>query len=62
MSGAVCFRNTRVPVSFLFEHIEAGGLDEFYAGFPNVTEEQVFAVLEASKSLIEAEFQERASA
>jgi uncharacterized protein (DUF433 family) len=52
MSGAICFRNTRVPVAFLFEHLRSGNLAEFYAGYPGVTVEQVDAVLAASESLI----------
>jgi uncharacterized protein (DUF433 family) len=37
VSGAVCFRGTRIPVSILFDYIEAGELDRFYEGFPDVT-------------------------
>jgi len=48
------FVTPRVPVSFLFEHIEAGKLDQFYLGFPNVTEEQVVAVLEAHEDSSDA--------
>ena len=36
MSGALCFRDTRVPVSTLFDHLEVEELDEFYVGFPSV--------------------------
>ena len=53
MSGALCFRDTRVPVSTLFDHIEEGRLDEFYEGFPSVSPEMVEAVLESSQRLIE---------
>ena len=60
LSGAVCFRGTRVPVSILFEHLEAGRMDEFYSGYPNVTTDQVMAVLEASREYVEGSF--RASA
>ncbi len=49
MSGALCFRGTRVPVSTLFAHLQAGELDEFYLGFPNVTPEMVEAVLRGSE-------------
>lgn len=44
MSGTLCFRGTRVPVSTLFAHLQAGELDEFYLGFPNVTRDMVQAV------------------
>lgn len=53
MSGTVCFRNTRVPVAFVFEHLESGRMDEFYRDFPNVKPEQVHAVMEASKEFVE---------
>ena len=53
MSGALCFRDTRVPVSTLFDHIEVGRLEEFYKGFPSVSPEMVVAVLESSQRLIE---------
>lgn len=53
MSGAVCFRGTRVPVSILFEHLVVGRLDEFYRGYPNVSAEQVEAVVNASMDYVE---------
>ena len=49
MSGAVCFRNSRVPVSIFFEYLQAGHLDEFFDGYPGVTKEQAEAVIGASK-------------
>ena len=50
MSGALCFANTRVPVSTLFEHIEGGcSLDEFLDWFEGVTREQAVAVLEHAR-------------
>jgi uncharacterized protein (DUF433 family) len=52
MSGAVCFRDTRIPVSILFDYIEKGQLAEFLRGYPDVSQEQVHAVLEASQKLI----------
>jgi uncharacterized protein (DUF433 family) len=56
MSGAVCFRGTRVPVSIMFEFLEANQMDEFYGGYPNVSKDQVTAVLEASKKFVEGSF------
>jgi uncharacterized protein (DUF433 family) len=53
MSGALCFRDTRVPVSTLFDHLETGQLDAFYLDFPSVTPEMVQAVLDASRELID---------
>lgn len=54
MSGAVCFRGTRVPVEFVFDHLESGSIEEFYQDFPDVTPEQVHAVVSASKEFVEA--------
>ena len=46
LSGAVCFRGTRVPVSILFEYLEVDRLDDFFRGYPNVKQDQVEALLE----------------
>jgi len=46
MSGALVFKHTRLPVSSLFENIEAGAtIDEFVEWYPGVKKEQVKAVL-----------------
>ena len=62
MSGAVCFRGTRVPVKTLFDHLANGELAEFYAGFPNVAPEMVATVLDSSCHLVEIEIAMRKSA
>jgi uncharacterized protein (DUF433 family) len=50
MSGAPCFTGTRVPVTHLFDYLEAGdSLDEFLTDFPTVTREQVLGILELMK-------------
>ena len=41
MSGALCFRGTRIPVSILFDYLGADGLAEFREGYPDVSEAQV---------------------
>jgi len=47
VSGAPCFYGTRLPVSSLFENLEAGvSLDDWLDAFPSVTREQVVRVLE----------------
>ncbi len=56
MSGALCFRHTRVPVEFVFDFLASGTMDEFYEGYPNVKPEQVRAGVGASKELIEGAF------
>jgi uncharacterized protein (DUF433 family) len=54
MGGVPVFKGTRVPVSALFDHLEAGvSLDEFLENFPTVTRDQAVGVLEHSRHLIE---------
>lgn len=46
-SGAPCFKGTRVPMDSLFAKLESGlSLDEYLDCFPEVTREQVVAVLQ----------------
>jgi uncharacterized protein (DUF433 family) len=50
MSGVPCFIGTRVPVTHLFDYLEAGdSLTEFLNDFPSVSREQVLGVLELMK-------------
>ena len=50
MSGAPCFRGTRVPLDALFGNLEDGmSLDKFLDAFEGVTREQVVGVLEAAR-------------
>jgi uncharacterized protein (DUF433 family) len=47
MGGTPVFSGTRVPVQTLLDYLEAGeSIDEFLAGFPTVTRQQVIAFLE----------------
>jgi len=52
LSGAWVFRNTRMPVSAVFENLEAGAtIDEIIEQF-DITRDQITAVLEfAARSL-----------
>lgn len=51
MSGTPVFAGTRVPIAYLFEHIEAGEtLGDFLDGYPTVTREHAVAILEAAKA------------
>jgi uncharacterized protein (DUF433 family) len=54
LSGALRFKNTRVPVKALFENLESGAtVDQFLEWFPGVTKQQALAVLEfAEKTLV----------
>ena len=48
--GTPVFCGTRVPVQTLLDYLAAGdSIDEFLAGFPSVTREQVIEFLEAAK-------------
>jgi len=50
MGGTPVFRGTRVPVQTLLDYLEAGeSIDDFLAGFPSVSREQVIEFLEAAK-------------
>jgi len=55
MGGTPVFCGTRVPVQTLLDYLEAGdSIDEFLAGFPSVTREQVIGFLEAAKDRLVA--------
>jgi uncharacterized protein (DUF433 family) len=50
MGGAPVFAGTRVPVQTLLDYLEGGeSIDDFLAGFPSVTRQQVIAFLEEAK-------------
>ncbi len=55
MSGAPCFRGTRVPVQSLIDFLEGGEtIDEFLKLYPSVTRQQVLTVLDfANHQLLE---------
>jgi uncharacterized protein (DUF433 family) len=51
VSGAWVFKNSRVPVSALFENLESGAsLNDFLEWFPGVERTQVEAVLEFTEA------------
>ena len=50
MSGALCFKGTRVPVQNLFDYLEgSSSLEDFLEDFPSVSREVTVAVLEAAR-------------
>jgi len=56
MSGAVCFRGTRVPVKNLFDYLEGtSSLENFLEDFPTVTREHAIGVLEAARVRLAAD-------
>jgi uncharacterized protein (DUF433 family) len=51
LGGEPVFKDTRVPVKSLFDHLEAGdSIEDFLDGFPSVKREQVITLLEESKA------------
>src|SRR5438046_8219626 len=46
MHGEPCFKDSRVPIQTLFDHLEVDdGLGRFLKGFPNVSREMAVAVI-----------------
>lgn len=55
MGGTAVFAGTRVPVQTLLDYLEAGdSIDDFLAGFPSVSREQVVRFLEEAKDRLVA--------
>jgi len=53
LGGQPVFKNTRVPIETLFDHLEAGvPLEEFLEDFPTVTKEQAIATLEIANTFL----------
>jgi uncharacterized protein (DUF433 family) len=53
LGGTPVFAGTRVPISSLFDHLEAGvSLDEFLDDFPSVSKDQAVNLLEAASKLL----------
>ena len=47
MGGTAVFSGTRVPVQTLLDYLESGeSIDDFLAGFPSVSREQIVGFLE----------------
>ena len=55
MGGTPVFVGTRVPIQTLLDYLEAGeSIDDFFAGFPSVSREQVIGFLEQAKDRLVA--------
>ena len=55
MGGTAVFSGTRVPVQTLLDYLESGEtIDDFLAGFPSVSREQVVGFLEQRKDRLVA--------
>ena len=56
MSGALCFKGTRVLVQNLFDYLEgSSSLEDFLEDFPSVSREAAIAVLESAKARLFAD-------
>ena len=56
MSGALCFKGTRVPVQNLFDYLEgSSSLEDFLEDFPSVSRQAAIAVLEVAKKRLFAD-------
>ena len=55
MGGTPVFSGTRVPVQTLLDYLQAGeSIDDFLAGFPSVSREQVITFLKLAKDRLVA--------
>ena len=55
MGGTPVFAGPRVPVQTLLDYLEGGeSIDEFLAGFPAVSREQVVSFVEQAKNRLVA--------
>lgn len=53
MSGAPCFRGTRLPVQSLIDFLEGGEtIDQFLQLYPSITRQQVLTVLDFANDQI----------
>ncbi len=52
LGGEPVFRDTRVAIQTLFDHLETSSLEEFLAGYPSVSRQQAEAVIELAGSLV----------
>lgn len=57
MSGALCFKDTRIPVKALFDHLEAGKLEVFHEDFPGVSGEAILVIVAEAWRLLDARFE-----
>jgi len=62
LGGAPVFRGTRAPVRSLLDYLEAGdNIETFLEDYPTVSKDQVIAVFEFAKSIINGAIDEAAA-
>ncbi len=53
LGGTPVFRGTRTPIQVFFDYLKSSSLDDFLRGYPHISREMVYEVLEiAAKKLI----------
>ncbi len=52
LGGTPVFRGTRTPIQVLFDYLKSSSVDDFLRGYPHISREMVYEVLEiAAKKL-----------
>ena len=52
LGGVPVFRGTRTPIQVLFDYLRSSSLEDFLRGYPHISREMVYEVLEiAAKKL-----------
>ena len=52
LGGTPVFRGTRTPIQVLFDYLRSSSLDDFLRGYPHISKEMAYEVLEiAAKKL-----------
>ena len=52
MGGTPVFKDTRVPISFLFDYLEDGTMENFLENFPSVKREQAETLLRMASKIL----------
>ncbi|MEO5675039.1 MAG: DUF433 domain-containing protein [Chitinophagales bacterium] len=53
LGGTSVFKDTRVPIQILFDHLDNGlTIEDFLISFPTVTHQQVRAVLDIAETIL----------
>lgn len=56
LSGTPVFKDTRVPIQVLFDHLDNGlTIEDFLKSFPTVSRDQVLQVLNIAETILSSE-------
>lgn len=56
MSGALCFKDTRLPVKTLFDHLAYGEWEELHEDFGPVSDEAIRAIMAEAYRLLDEKY------